>query len=758
MKGILKNIQFLDTRYDAMRRNLETTPGVVVKNDQTIVPAKSGPFLQSDEWSAVLSTIACAYRLMTFFPGRFTEYPSGAANTTFWEHSQNNWQAALCVVAHFKYRRGRVKMPLASRPPRLKAAKWFGYVTDPEVELAALYARGAAGISTANDIAMADMIFEMSNLCPSLTQFAEADLNDMAEPHDINRVLGFESTESPSSQTLSERICERITEIMQLYGPSINIGEDIRKRPNNTWFRPLGEEFTEILIEWLDQTTKTQYDDYLSPEICGLGQNNRLNALADNTAARRGREVPEQDADEASKAVQRILKILAIQQGMLIDVDLPDQSETRSEDSIPAIRIRTMEMRLHDDDQVAIYNFIMEHLYNLLKPRDSESLHTSQGRTGKAPPIRVNIGIQRILALASTNIRFAVLTKANVRNIRFIAEFDDKLSGSTGRNAALRHDRSGGLQWYFYHTRPDGSYIVPESRVGMMQYICFKSPKISYVMRKALELRKRGKRLLVYCSHPLTQAVVCALLTHMGVKTLQIRSQHTQAQRDEAQALFTHPESDVECLITSMALDAFGVNYHACCSYGIILELPENATMLLQAISRPDSPGEFFWDILICRGTFDSYQESCLMAEQASILAAGTQIPEEIKGQLRIICAYEILRVCLGQQVNLYPRNRVEWEFCDDEPVIREGEFYSALVQLVLKESSLGEYCTEENLGRISASWKPGMEFTADHIRGRMPVLVDGVVLRSSDNDEDEDMSGGENSDCAIECDMEWWE
>ncbi|EHK20284.1 uncharacterized protein TRIVIDRAFT_68922 [Trichoderma virens Gv29-8] len=542
----------------------------------------------------------------------------------------------------------------------------------------------------------------------------------MADSHDINQVLGFGHADSPSKQATSERVCERIESILQKFGPGIDIERDIRKRPNSIHFRPgawrwrfANGEFMECLIKFLVRRTNVQYDGYLDPGIHELGRIYQLNAAVDHGATGRARESHTQGVNEASKTIQRILQMVAIRQEIFTAVDSPDRSESRPGNLTTAIRIRTVEMALQDDHQAFMYDFIMEHLYSLtISTRDSASLHTSQGRTRKSTPTRVNIGSQKILSLASTHIDFALLTKANVRNIRFIAELDEKLSGSSVMNAALRHNHSGGLQWYFYHTCPSRKYPVPDS-VGLMRYICFDSPKISCVVKMAVELRQEKKAtvdLLPSCSDTSSYTV--------------------------------------------------GVDYYTCCSHGIILELPETAAILFQTISRPNFPGEFFWDILICKGTFDSYQESCLMADQANILATGAQIPKEIKGQIRIICAYELLRVCLGQRVNLYPRNRFEWEFFDDEQDICEGEFYSALAQLVLKTPALGKYCTEKNLGRISASWKPGMELTPDHIRGRMPVLADGVALRDFGDDErgDEDTSSGEGSDFAAECGMDWWE
>lgn len=720
MRVVWKKVLLLHAQFDDLWRNLETTPGVVVKTDQTVVPARSSLLLQPTEWDTILTTIACAYRLITFFPGRFTEYPADV-NNTIWGHSRNNWQVALCVIEHFRFRRRRSQVAMARNRQPLRTAQWFGYDSDPQVEFVRLYAHRVVD----------DKRFESSNMCPSVTQYSGVDLDEMADLHDINRVLGFDPASNPSSQAISWRICERVSEILQMFGPSIDIEKDIKKRPNEFLFRPL-QENSATVMEWLVSSAGIQYNGYLAAESCRLGRIHQMNDV-DN----------KRNDDSASNAMQKILQMLAIQ--TLTDIDLQDRSETQVGNLTPRVHVRTVEMRLHEGNTpAAMYDFIMEHMYGQIPgTQDPAPSHVSRGHIVKPPPARLSSEAQKILALASTHVDFTILSKANVRNIRLIAEFDEKLSGTAGRNAALRHDRSGGLQWYFYHTRPDSTFTVPLVGYEMMSSICFRSPKMAHVARKAMQLKQKKKRLLIYCSHTLTQAVLCALLVHVGVKTLQIRGQHTQAERNKALALFTDPASNVECLVTSMALDTVGIDYYACCSHAIVLELPETATMLFQAISRSGSAGNFFWDILICRGTFDSYQESRLMAEQANILVAGTRIPSEIQGRLRTICAYEILRVCLGQRVNLYPRNGAERELFDDEPFIEEGEFYSALAQLLLKEPHLSSHCTDEHIQRIGTSWKPGMELTADHIHGKMPMLPDGVALSSLENHED--MGEGEN-------------
>ncbi|KAJ4864559.1 hypothetical protein T069G_01089 [Trichoderma breve] len=485
MRMVWKKVQLLHAQFDVLRRNLETTPGVLVKNDQTVVPARSGLLLQPSEWNTILTTIACAYRLMTFFPGRFTESPADVSNT-IWGHSRNNWQVALCVIDHFRFRRRKSKVPRARNFWPLRAAQWFGYDSDPEVEFVRLYARRMID----------DKRFELSNMCPSVTQYSGVGLGEMADLHDINRVLGFYPASNPSNQAISWRICERVSEILQMFGPSIDIEEDIKKRPNGFLFRPL-QENNATVMEWLFSSAGIQYDGYLEAEFRGLGCIHQLNAVTETGIARTVLDVDnKRDADSTSKTMRRTLQMLAIQ--LLTNTDIQDRSETHVGSSTPQVHVRTIEMGLYEGNTpTTMYNFIMEHMYGQMpKKQDAAPLHANRGRIGKPPPTRLSNEAQKILTLASTHVDFTILSKANVRNIQLIAEFDEKLSGMAGRNAALRHDRSGGLQWYFYHTRPDSTFTMPLVGYEMMTSICFRSPKMAYVARKAMRLKQKKKRLL----------------------------------------------------------------------------------------------------------------------------------------------------------------------------------------------------------------------------------------------------------------------
>lgn len=63
-------------------------------------------------------------------------------------------------------------------------------------------------------------------------------------------------------------------------------------------------------------------------------------------------------------------------------------------------------------------------------------------------------------------------------------------------------------------------------------------------------------------------------------------SKHSQAERDEAVETFNNPASKYTCLITSLQLSAFGINFHKCCHRGLIMEYPANLAIVLQAQGR----------------------------------------------------------------------------------------------------------------------------------------------------------------------------
>lgn len=80
------------------------------------------------------------------------------------------------------------------------------------------------------------------------------------------------------------------------------------------------------------------------------------------------------------------------------------------------------------------------------------------------------------------------------------------------------------------------------------------------------------------------EVVLC--LQMAGLQVLSIRSDHSVQERNAAIDKFNNPGTQVDLLVTSIDLSAYGLNLHKCCCKGIILQWPWNANHLLQILGR----------------------------------------------------------------------------------------------------------------------------------------------------------------------------
>ncbi|SPJ75513.1 uncharacterized protein FTOL_05244 [Fusarium torulosum] len=114
----------------------------------------------------------------------------------------------------------------------------------------------------------------------------------------------------------------------------------------------------------------------------------------------------------------------------------------------------------------------------------------------------------------------------------------------------------------------------------------------------------------------------------------------------------------------------------------------------------------------------------------ANILAAEGEIHKSIDGEYRTICGFELIKMHLGQNCNRYPRTRVSWTNQDDKLVTREGHFYSAVAQYLMKNVTDSDEFPGDSLSNVAIRWKPELqELKFEMIKGTAPVLEDGVEL-----------------------------
>jgi hypothetical protein len=55
---------------------------------------------------------------------------------------------------------------------------------------------------------------------------------------------------------------------------------------------------------------------------------------------------------------------------------------------------------------------------------------------------------------------------------------------------------------------------------------------------------------------------------------------------------FKDPKSNVDAMVTSMAMGAYGLNLHEACHHGIVVQFPHSANTLLQCIGRLVRPNQ----------------------------------------------------------------------------------------------------------------------------------------------------------------------
>lgn len=70
-------------------------------------------------------------------------------------------------------------------------------------------------------------------------------------------------------------------------------------------------------------------------------------------------------------------------------------------------------------------------------------------------------------------------------------------------NTVAQRDRTSGLVWYYCHIQPDGAYPCPTSRLGMIQSVRHKAPKLAYCSYEVIDKAREGQKTPIYVNHPL---------------------------------------------------------------------------------------------------------------------------------------------------------------------------------------------------------------------------------------------------------------
>ncbi|KAK2480190.1 hypothetical protein H9L39_09564 [Fusarium oxysporum f. sp. albedinis] len=477
-------------------------------------------------------------------------------------------------------------------------------------------------------------------------------------------------------------------------------------------------------------------------------------------------EMKSQKPGVAREAIRPLLEMFCLRRGMLTPATMPDGTIVVPSEGIPPMYIRTVKLQSHnDEDKNDLYKVIKKHYPFLFHDSWDVDKDIGHGTIDKAKPMWPNPTIVRTLALSTTNIEFYPLAQkpdganGDKKQTPLSSKLGQKVMDNrpcldrlksfslSGANTGtidtdvpneiqkiLRKDGVGGLLWYLSVLQENQHVEFPETREDILKTFCPRSPKLCWTINRVLELKEQGHRVLVFVENPLTSLILMALLTSLCVNALNIRSSNDVDQRAHMVRQFNDPESQVDALVVSFQLDGFGMNLQGACHYGIVVEYPKNLPTMLHGFGRLWRMGqenEVHWDVLYLENSFDGWVETWMASKYADILAAEGEIRDEIKGEYRVICGFELIKRYLGQDSNRYPRTRVTWAEQEHPLVAREGHFYSAVANYLMQNPEQYERFLQP-LSDIARRWSPDQgELTLDMIEGRSLPLEDGVILDS---------------------------
>ncbi|OAQ95966.1 hypothetical protein LLEC1_01919 [Akanthomyces lecanii] len=293
----------------------------------------------------------------------------------------------------------------------------------------------------------------------------------------------------------------------------------------------------------------------------------------------------------------------------------------------------------------------------------------------------------------------------------------------------------GGLRFFFYTARRNRAHKFPTDRTSLASTFCTHSPKLAYTCLRGLQLKKTGKRLLIFGAYPATCLLTEALLNAIGVRTVSIRSENSPAERSKIIKKFNDPKADIDAMVIPSSLGSFGMNLQNCCHHGIILEEPPNTATLIQILGRIARMGQknrVQWEILYGLGTFDGYRLSANLEKHVKNLAAEAHLDERItaEGEIATICLYELVCIQFGLPFNAYIFSRVPWDMMDEPATRDECKFYSALAQSMFANPRHAALLQREKLEEVVKRWKVGGPVTRAMLTGKAPLVKDPVQLR----------------------------
>ncbi|KAI0467902.1 hypothetical protein F4859DRAFT_524740 [Xylaria cf. heliscus] len=383
-----------------------------------------------------------------------------------------------------------------------------------------------------------------------------------------------------------------------------------------------------------------------------------------------------------------MLQLISVRRGLQTVLVLPNGVKTRPADSIPGARFRVVDVQYKKPEQEVydgIWNEWKKKLFNgevdsqhkkKDKPRGKD-LHQRPGGEDKVGMINMRavrrltmpgfcLDNEMLLEPRDSDTFNAVsrgLSREQFETMVALNESSTQKGTAKGRPAAMGTEEvqilanmtnDGGASWLWAALTPgDSRNSPPNSRYQFVRFLCWNSPilcaMILQISKWLEETNEHGLPNKVVCMSmmPWVQQDVTLVLQMMGWEVLSIRSEHSVAERSRIIAKFNDPNTGPQILSTSMDLSAWGLNLHASCCKGIVVQWPWSANQLIQILGRLPRISQkrwVEWVIYNVPGTMYHRMQSIVFSKYVHQLAIESKIPKSVRGFPATIAGYSLIQ------------------------------------------------------------------------------------------------------------------
>ncbi|KAI0423822.1 hypothetical protein F5Y09DRAFT_354502 [Xylaria sp. FL1042] len=411
--------------------------------------------------------------------------------------------------------------------------------------------------------------------------------------------------------------------------------------------------------------------------------------------------------DGARVLLKPILQQLCVKRGMQTPLQLPNGKIVRPGDALKGACFRVVHVQFTPEDQLhynSIWNVWGKKLYKPEREDDGKpdkSRGVDVGVRGGGPGTnifgesvaKINPKAVRQLTLPAFNIQNERLLTPRIKTVGLVKALEtaqkkktrtfqeglaslESADGNSYRpelgveevlSLIQQHPKDGGANWVYELLKAGPEYLPLASRQHYIHFHAYRSPLLCTILRQVDTWIKEPKgkdglpnRVVIMANMPWIQQEVALCLQMMGWEIGTIRSDHTVQERNNLIDKFNDPETDIQILVTSMDLSAYGLNLHKACCKGMVIQWPWNANHLLQILGRlPRIHQQRFveWVILHMPGTVYDKMQTIVWSKYTKQLAVESKIPDAVTGMWADIAAHGLIH----KLFNL-PHNRWLWD------------------------------------------------------------------------------------------------